>query len=161
MPTEEWGAPGTPKRPALRSQRGWESWEAPGDRKRWSQVKEAKGPEREAWRKLPATVLLTVRVGLWVETLATAAVVTQERHSVFSAKSTPPGTRSESPQQSPALLFRPQLASGSRRYCFRNFPERSGCTGAEETGRRASVGRWTDFLPDCHRWAQSGGSGQL
>lgn len=96
-------------------------------------MKEARGRDGEAGRRLPVTLLLTVCVGLGVETLATAAVVTQERHSVFRAKLTPPGTKSESPRQSAAPLFRLQLASGSRRYRFRNFPERSGCTGAEET----------------------------
>lgn len=98
-------------------------------------MKEARSRERETGGRLRVMLLLTIRVGLGVETLATAAVVTQERHSVFPEKHTPPGTRSESPRQSPALQFRPQLASGSRRYCFRNLPERSGCTGAEETGR--------------------------
>lgn len=98
-------------------------------------MKEARGRERETGGRLRVTLLLTIRIGLGVETLATAAVVTQERHSAFPAKHTPPRTRSESLRQSPALLFRPQLASGSRRYCFRNLPERSGCTGAEETGR--------------------------
>lgn len=87
MPSEEWGAPGAPgtaKRPALRSQGGGRHVEAPGSSVRARRARPGVGRRGPAsgGRRLRARVLLTVRVSLGVETLATAAVVTQKRHSV-------------------------------------------------------------------------------